>query len=357
MKTRNRNIKKNQQAMPAPCFLEMLQIERLRTERTGSALSLILIDLGQGRTLNDKLSIVLLRFLHDSTRISDRLGLLDAGTIALLLPDTGLTGAHEVASHISRQTGRWYASLMVATYPHQVFEKILGRTERNVALNPILESDDYPTKPLKETIKRLMDIILSLSALIVLSPLMAVLILAIRITSEGQAIYRQERLGRQAAPFTLYKFRTMYHNSSDVLHRNYVTQYIKGMIPEQEKEQPKPYKLNQDPRITPIGHILRSTSLDELPQLFNVLKGDMSLVGPRPAIDYEAREYQPWQLRRILVMRPGLTGLWQVEGRSTTRFEEMVRMDIRYIRNWSIGMDMKILFKTAAVVMTGRGGY
>ncbi|MGI9211123.1 MAG: sugar transferase [Methylococcaceae bacterium] len=359
MNTRCKNPNKNQYALPGPCFLELLHIERLRAERSGSALSLILIDLGHGRTPNDGSGQLLLRFLHDCTRISDKIGILDTGTMALLLPDTGLSGAQDVASHISTQSGRLYASLMVATFPHQVFERLLNGTGPNAALNPFLHSDVYRPKPLEETAKRLMDIILSLSAIIVLSPLMALLVMAIRISSEGQAIYRQERLGRNAAPFTLYKFRTMYHDSSEILHKNYVSQYIRGVLPEPktESEKPEPYKIRQDPRITPLGHILRTTSLDELPQLFNILKGEMSLVGPRPAIDYEAREYQAWHLRRILVMKPGLTGLWQVEGRSATRFDDMVRMDIRYIQGWSLWMDMKILMQTAGVVLSRRGGF
>ena len=149
----------------------------------------------------------------------------------------------------------------------------------------------------------------------------------------------------------------MYWNCDDQIHRQYVTDLIKGRlesINQGDGENPF-FKMKSDPRLTRVGKILRTLSLDELPQLFNVLKGEMSLVGPRPPIPYEVEKYEPWHLRRILDMKPGITGLWQVSGRSTTSFDEMVRLDVRYVRNWSLWLDLKILLKTVKEVLHPHG--
>ena len=151
-------------------------------------------------------------------------------------------------------------------------------------------------------------------------------------------------------------------NGNDGIHREFVTSLIKGDLEEVRSKNDAGgdaspmFKLKADPRITSIGRFMRQTSLDELPQLFNVLKGNMSLVGPRPPLPYEAENYQSWHLRRILEIKPGITGLWQVEGRSRVTFDEMVRMDLRYIRNWSLLLDFKILAKTILVVLRRDGG-
>jgi len=149
----------------------------------------------------------------------------------------------------------------------------------------------------------------------------------------------------------------MHVNMDDQIHREYIRDLIKGdnaKINQGDAEDPF-YKLKDDPRITKVGSFIRKTSIDELPQFFNVLKGDMSLVGPRPPLAYEAEKYQAWHLRRVLEMKPGITGLWQVEGRSKTGWDDSVRLDIRYIQNWSLLMDLKILLKTIGVVLKCRG--
>jgi lipopolysaccharide/colanic/teichoic acid biosynthesis glycosyltransferase len=149
----------------------------------------------------------------------------------------------------------------------------------------------------------------------------------------------------------------MYFNGDDDIHRQYITNLIKGeleKINQGDKESPL-YKIKSDPRVTSIGKIIRKTSIDELPQFFNVLKGDMSLVGPRPPLPYEVEKYEPWHLRRILEVKPGMTGLWQVDGRSKTSFDDMVRLDLRYAQNWSLWLDIKILFKTVRAVIYPKG--
>jgi lipopolysaccharide/colanic/teichoic acid biosynthesis glycosyltransferase len=149
----------------------------------------------------------------------------------------------------------------------------------------------------------------------------------------------------------------MHINMSDQIHRNYIDDYIKGnheKINQGNADQPL-YKNKSDPRITKFGQFIRKTSIDELPQFFNVLKGDMSLVGPRPPLPYEAEKYKAWHLSRILEMKPGITGLWQVEGRSKTEWDDSVRLDIRYIQNWSFIYDLTILFRTVKIVLKGSG--
>jgi lipopolysaccharide/colanic/teichoic acid biosynthesis glycosyltransferase len=180
---------------------------------------------------------------------------------------------------------------------------------------------------------------------------------AIAVASPGPVIFRQVRLGKGGAPFDFLKFRSMYTNADDGIHREYVARLIEGdndLVNQGDEKKPY-FKIKGDPRITPIGSLIRSTSIDELPQLFNVLKGDMSLVGPRPPLPYEAEKYRSWHLRRVMEIRPGITGLWQVEGRSRTTFDEMVRLDLKYIRNWTPLLDMKILAKTLLVVLRREG--
>lgn len=206
--------------------------------------------------------------------------------------------------------------------------------------------------------KRALDVLLSSIALVLASPLMLVIALLVKRSSPGPVLFEQERLGRDGRPFTFYKFRSMEHNSDDAIHRQFAAMFISGDESgcAESNGGDKVFKLKADPRITPIGAWLRRTSLDELPQLFNILKGEMSLVGPRPPIAYEIENYQPWHMERLKAV-PGLTGLWQVSGRSSVSFEEMVRLDVQYINNWSLTWDIAIILRTVPVVLWGIGGY
>lgn len=206
--------------------------------------------------------------------------------------------------------------------------------------------------------KRAFDVIAASLMLVVVSPVMLIIALVIKKSSPGPILFAQERLGRDGKPFRFYKFRSMEHNSDDAIHRQFVAMFIGGDEDgcAETNAGDQVFKMKGDPRITHIGSILRKTSLDELPQLFNILMGEMSLVGPRPPIAYEIENYQPWHMERLKAV-PGLTGLWQVSGRSTVSFEEMVRLDIRYINNWSPWQDFVILLKTIPVVIQGTGGY
>jgi lipopolysaccharide/colanic/teichoic acid biosynthesis glycosyltransferase len=218
----------------------------------------------------------------------------------------------------------------------------------------------YENKPKRTSllVKRAMDISGSILALLAGLPLFIGVAIAIKLTSTGPVFFCQQRLGRYGGKFNFLKFRSMYVNNDAAIHREFVQAFIaNGNGCRQTLGEPSPYKLIADPRVTPIGQFLRKTSLDELPQFLNVLKGDMSLVGPRPPIPYEAECYRVWHRRRLLAAKPGITGLWQVAGRSRVKFDDMVRMDLRYAASWSLWLDIKILLKTPLAVFSTDGAH
>jgi lipopolysaccharide/colanic/teichoic acid biosynthesis glycosyltransferase len=202
-------------------------------------------------------------------------------------------------------------------------------------------------------LKRSMDIAGSLVAMLLFLPVFLVIALLVKISSRGPVLFCQKRVGSYGRPFEFYKFRSMYSNNDPSVHREYVAKLIEGA---KHARQPNGmYKLVNDPRVTPLGRLLRKYSLDELPQFLNVLLGDMSLVGPRPPLPYEFERYQRWHRRRVMELKPGLTGLWQIKGRSRTTFDEMVRMDLNYARTQSLWLDLKIILQTPAAMLSGNG--
>ena len=220
----------------------------------------------------------------------------------------------------------------------------------------------YPDLPKRDlgirlslAVKKVMDVSFSAAALLLFSPVFLAIAAAIKWTSDGPVFFRQERLGYNGKSFMCLKFRSMYKDSDPGKHKDYIRKYISEQ--QNAAVEPGVFKLKDDLRITAIGRWLRKTSLDELPQLINVLKGDMSLVGPRPPIPYECDLYDIWHRRRLLSCKPGITGLWQVMGRSRTTFDDMVRLDLKYINEWSLGLDLKILLKTPGAVFGGDGAY
>jgi lipopolysaccharide/colanic/teichoic acid biosynthesis glycosyltransferase len=204
-------------------------------------------------------------------------------------------------------------------------------------------------------VKRALDVAASLTLLLLLSPILLLIAVLLKLTSPGPILFRQERVGRGAKPFAMLKFRSMRVNADPALHHAFVTKFIRSSAQLHPAGREALFKLTNDPRVTPLGRILRKTSLDELPQLWNVLRGDMSLVGPRPPLRYEVEQYQPWHWRRVRDAKPGITGLWQVNGRSRTTFDEMVRLDLRYVRTCSFWTDIKILLATPRAVISGKG--
>jgi lipopolysaccharide/colanic/teichoic acid biosynthesis glycosyltransferase len=202
-------------------------------------------------------------------------------------------------------------------------------------------------------IKRAIDVVLGTTALVLLSPLMLVVAAIVRLESPGPVVFRQERLGKGGLPFTFYKFRTMTYHNDAAIHREYVKRLITAGS-DKLRGDTGTFKLENDPRVTRSGRVLRRLSIDELPQLLNVLNGEMSLVGPRPPLRYEAELYSARAMRR-LACTPGITGLWQVSGRCRTTFDEMVELDLRYIDEWSVWLDFKILARTLPAVFSRKG--
>jgi lipopolysaccharide/colanic/teichoic acid biosynthesis glycosyltransferase len=213
--------------------------------------------------------------------------------------------------------------------------------------------DRVAGEPLWQAVsRRLIDVTFAVLIILLLSPLLLAVAIAIRLDSRGPALFRQRRVGFGQREFTVFKFRSMRSDADPRGHRDYVTALIKGKKANGGRE--NLYKLAVDDRITPVGRLIRRWSLDELPQLFNVVAGDMALVGPRPAIPYEVDEYPSWYLDRFSV-KPGLTGLWQVSGRNERTYEEMVRLDIEYAERRSLLLDLSILARTPLTVLARRG--
>jgi lipopolysaccharide/colanic/teichoic acid biosynthesis glycosyltransferase len=227
-------------------------------------------------------------------------------------------------------------------------------SQRDAVRGVVLTNDKTTPATL---LKRAIDITGSGIALIVGAPVLGAIAIAIKLTSPGPVLFKQKRVGQYGREFTFLKFRSMKPANDPSIHEEYAKAFISGEAGACTKSDGKDavYKLTADPRITPIGRFLRRTSLDELPQFYNVLKGDMSLVGPRPPIPYEVSRYQLWHKRRFLSVKPGLTGLWQVTGRSRTTFDEMVRLDLQYAKSWSVWLDIKILLQTPFAVLKGDG--
>jgi lipopolysaccharide/colanic/teichoic acid biosynthesis glycosyltransferase len=227
---------------------------------------------------------------------------------------------------------------------------ITATTNRRTATEPAARA---PARSAKEFACRLLDVVVAAFALVVLAPFLLAIAAAVRIDSDGPVLFRQGRLGRDLAPFTVNKFRTMRQGVSHDIHREFVLGLIAGEQPLAAKGCPR-FKLNGDARVTRVGRFLRRTSLDELPQLWNVVRGDMSLVGPRPPIPYEVEHYPPHWFGRFAV-KPGVTGLWQVSGRSELTLEEMITLDLDYVKRRSLWLNLRILARTVPVVLSTRG--
>jgi lipopolysaccharide/colanic/teichoic acid biosynthesis glycosyltransferase len=347
-------------------FKQAITRERKRSERSGRALALLLVERKDQALLESPGVSVVADILRTMKGEIGTLGWFEAGrTIGLLVPEidpqavAGVCARLEmrVDEAVSRQAGCGTSpdlSLTVRVYPEQ--------EDHDEALAELVDPYLYPelsvgrrTKPRVLLLKRAMDLVLSGLLILLLLPVFALIAAFVKLTSSGPALFCQVRVGHLMKPFTMYKFRTMYESADHQVHHNYVSWFITTSDRAQTEEQPAVFKLTNDDRITPIGRILRRTSLDELPQLWNVLIGDMSLVGPRPPLFYEVRQYKPWHRGRVVEAKPGITGLWQVIGRSRTTFDEMVRMDLRYARTLSLWTDIKIILATPVAMITGKG--
>ncbi|MBI4576851.1 MAG: sugar transferase [Planctomycetes bacterium] len=260
----------------------------------------------------------------------------------------------EMLALIDRLRARGLGVRILGDFFDTITGKVQVETVRNLPLVPIRERR---VGLLDRLAKRGLDLALAVPALVLASPLLALAAALIRLGSPGPVLYRQERLGRCGRPFRIYKLRTMYEGAPDEGYRRYMTEVVRGSAPPQpDGRGGLVHKPVGDARVTPVGRWLRRWSLDELPQLLNVLRGEMSLVGPRPPLAFEVEVYDAWHRRRLEVL-PGITGLWQVSGRTRTGFEPMVLLDIYYIENWSLGMDLAILLRTLPAILSGVGGH
>ena len=232
-------------------------------------------------------------------------------------------------------------------------QKVIPLFAAETAKGAFEESVERPSE-LEVGVKRSIDALFSATVIILGFPFYLMIAALIKLSSEGPVLFVQERVGRDGQPFKFYKFRTMMVDNSDVVHRSFAENFIKGKVMEDCDD--GVFKLRRDPRVTSIGRFLRRSSLDELPQFINVLRGEMALVGPRPPLTYELAHYKEWHKGRLNA-KPGLTGLWQVSGRSSVTFDEMVMLDLYYIDNWSLLLDLKIILRTIPVMVFGYGGY
>jgi exopolysaccharide biosynthesis polyprenyl glycosylphosphotransferase len=243
---------------------------------------------------------------------------------------------------------------------------VSNKTQLDTTIRPINSIEDaqdrlFPIsvggqKHFGDFVKRLVDFIFAAFLLIVLSPVFLAVAILIKRDSEGPIIFKQRRIGMNGKPFTFLKFRSMFVNNNNEIHKKYVTELIRNSSNSDLKGENGSFKIERDPRVTKIGRILRRTSLDELPQLVNVLKGEMSLVGPRPPLPYEVELYTVKHMKRLDTM-PGITGWWQINGRCQKNFEEMIDLDLYYIEHRSIMLDLKILLRTISVVLDRKGAW
>lgn len=328
-------------------FASIINRERDRANRTGLGFSLAVFETSNGNGKSEA-ARVLVPILTRKIRSTDSIGWLYDGRIGAILPHTSPDNAWRFVDHVldACREGESHPDCAVYAYPSPEMPSTGGDPDENsrrTAARPFdaIEPAGTPGIP---AWKRTMDIAGSAAGLVLLSPLMLLIALFIKAVSPGPVLFRQERMGRRGKTFTMLKFRTMQLDSDTTIHREYLVDLIRN-----EKEMEK-LDGKADPRIIPFGSLLRALGLDELPQLVNVLLGDMSLVGPRPCLPYEALEYHPWHMRRFDVL-PGLTGLWQVNGKNRTTFTEMMRFDVSYAKRKTFLLDMEIFLKTVPAVI------
>ena len=356
--------------MSEELFWKVLSLERKRSERSGQRFVLMLVHAGEllqaegGETVLDGI----MRGLSASTRETDLHGWYhDGSVVGVICTEIGLA---DITSVVNALHSKLCATLRrdldlgqmngiqisFHVFPDDLKLESGGRPV-DVRLYPDFEPQDSAART-SRLVKRTIDIVGSLVTLILLFPLFIAIAVVIKLTSKGPVLFKQVRMGQYGVNFTFLKFRSMYSQNNVKIHQDFVRRLISGKedctAPDNNRGV---YKIQNDPRVTRVGTFLRKTSLDELPQFFNVLKGEMSLVGPRPPIPYEVDAYEIWHRRRILEVKPGITGLWQVEGRSRLKFDEMVRLDLRYARTWSPWLDIKILLRTPYAVLRGEGAY
>jgi len=350
--------------LPREVFRKIIDRERARANRTGEIFSLVVYILQGGSEKHETLQL-LADTLSSNIRSIDAAGWLDSQHIGVLLPETDSVGAERFAKKINHETLslQLLSNYEIFTYPSETLtnpedESLSEENKRTQMRSSFWDGlntkhaqrkSDYIFCLTRRILKRSFDCFGAAICLLLLSPLFLFISAFIKVVSPGPVFFKQQRVGYGGHPFTFLKFRTMRQGADSSEHQAYLATLING-------DSDKMTKLDHDPQIIPGGNMLRKSCLDELPQLFNVLHGEMSLVGPRPPIPYEVKEYQSWHRGRFDAL-PGMTGLWQVSGKNRLSFREMVRLDIRYAKERSLWMDLKILFRTPLAILEQlRGG-
>ena len=357
--------------LPEPMFLQALCRERKRAERSRRLFVLMVLHLGESVENRDGAHVLSKSgdAISSAIRATDIAGWYKRhSAFAVIFTELGTADKKSALSALrERVTTTLRSTLRTDELPHvhlsfHCFPE--DWHDHETALPAIVQM--YPDlaqrdegKTMARVIKRAMDLVGSCVGLIVLSPLFLGIAVAIKLSSPGPVLFRQRRVGQHGVPFTFVKFRSMYAANDSAIHKEYIKRLIAGNVHGgvSEAGDTVVYKITEDPRVTRVGRFLRRTSLDELPQLLNVLRGEMSLVGPRPPIPYEVDSYDVWHRRRVLEVKPGITGLWQVNGRSALPFDDMVRLDLQYAEAWSVWLDIKILLRTPRAVVSRDGAY
>lgn len=353
-------------------FNEMLCLERKRTERSKKPFFLMLLNIDNILQINTSHEVLknIASTLFSFTRELDIKGWYKSNAIiGIIFTEIVETDIKSATESIARKIYDTFLNILgpgllnkigisFRFFPDNYNTESLDKYSKSAFYPEIMRSDTYH-KSKSFYLKRFLDIVGSVLGLILFSPFFLIIPLLIKLTSKGPILFKQERIGQFGKKFTFLKFRSMHLNNDDSIHRTYTEKLIKKTAGEKNSDPGEDiiYKLRDDPRITAIGNVIRKSSFDELPQFINVLRGDMSLVGPRPPIPYEFSNYDIWHRYRLMKMKPGITGLWQVTGRSSTTFDEMVRLDLEYAREWSLWLDIKILALTPWVVLSGKGAY
>jgi lipopolysaccharide/colanic/teichoic acid biosynthesis glycosyltransferase len=345
-------------------FGKVLHLEKRRSERSGKPFFLVLMELSPRCDAERKAGIIgkIAFVLATKTRDIDIKGWYRADSvIGLILPEPKDETRESLHARICAKVGQDLLPDEIAEVDFSTHVFPTGgcrRVDSEAVVDEAFCVESTSGKPGRRSAllaKRFLDVTGSVVGIALSLPVLLLVPLAIRLDSPGPIFFRQKRVGRGGKNFTFLKFRSMRVGNDPAIHREFVTRLIHGEDPNAEKGQQGVFKIQDDPRVTRVGKFIRKTSLDELPQFFNVFLGDMSLVGPRPPIPYEVDSYDLWHKRRVTEVKPGITGLWQVEGRSSTTFADMVRLDLRYIREWSLWLDIKILLLTPKSVIAGKG--
>ncbi|MBN1759213.1 MAG: sugar transferase [Chitinispirillaceae bacterium] len=346
-------------------FRTLLVLERKRSERNNKPFMFIRIDYYHCPEFFKEPFFLkeLIWDLSSVTRENDVKGWFKRGrVIGIIISDIDISVSELIYKKIE--------TTIKERVPKAVFDRISIRKDifpdkivtdnlKAIHLNSIIYSDcmSVAGRSVTRVLKRSIDIVGSILGIVLFLPVFLIIPLIIKLTSEGPVFFKQRRVGRFGKTFVCLKFRTMKKSNDDTIHREFVKKFINSSEAANSQSPEAIFKIEEDPRVTRVGRFLRKTSLDEIPQFFNVLAGQMSIVGPRPAIPYEVHEYSVWHYRRVFETKPGLTGIWQLNGRSRTDFNNMVRMDIQYINSWSVFKDLKLIIATPLAMVGGRGAY